>query len=87
MQTPFMARADTWNVMLLPPPVGMRPKVSRPALMLSMTCRYAPEVIISPVPAKKGKKIGRLVVWSFGRLGNIVQGGSKFFTLHSSLFT
>ena len=36
MHTPSMASAGTWKVMLLPPPVGMRPRVSLPWQMLSM---------------------------------------------------
>ena len=36
MHTPCIAIAGTWKVMLLPPPVGIRPRVSCPAPMLSM---------------------------------------------------
>ena len=39
MQTPSMAIAGTWKVMLLPPPVGISPKVSRPRPMDSMMSR------------------------------------------------
>ena len=36
IQTPSWAKAGTWKVMDLPPPVGIRPKVSLPESMLSM---------------------------------------------------
>ena len=42
MHTPVMVSAGTWNVIDLPPPVGMSPSVSRPLLMLSIISRCMP---------------------------------------------
>ena len=39
MHTPFIAIAGTWNVIDLPPPVGISPMVSLPEPMLSMISR------------------------------------------------
>ena len=42
MHVPSQAKAGTWNVIDLPPPVGISPRVSRPAEMLSMMSRCMP---------------------------------------------
>ena len=42
MHTPSIARAGTWNVMDLPPPVGISPRVSCPDPMLSIISRCIP---------------------------------------------
>ena len=41
-QTPSVAMAGTWKVMLFPPPVGMSPRVSRPSPMLRMMSSWTP---------------------------------------------
>ena len=41
-QTPSVAMAGTWKVMLFPPPVGMSPRVSRPSPMLRMMSNWMP---------------------------------------------
>lgn len=39
MHSPSIAITGTWKHIDLPPPVGIRPKVSRPAMTLSMISR------------------------------------------------
>ena len=40
--TPSIASAGTWKVIDFPPPVGISPRVSFPAPMLSMISRWMP---------------------------------------------